>query len=817
MEENINGTNPFPMHEKASKSWKKYVDKEFVKEEQIDFSEDELGYIKEVITKLDETDEAYKWHSLGTEYHRMFVRGYATRKNVVADIVESVLETFTFIEEYNVKELLQSRLPNHDVYHSAWPSYIAGEDNFGHFVNFEKLTDMSVPALEKFEKKDLFRFRIQHIEAIMRLKEQTCLKLNRRICRYIFILDLKGFSVTKHLTPRVKSLLAPVFAISGDRYPESLWSMYLVNTPSLFRLAWNAINKIVDPVVRAKVKILGGPKEFIPLMISQGIPIESIPTQIGGEAKVTLASDLIDSLIECDDGVVPAENFVSFSYFEAALQPDVPREEVIINKASNDIMPTETDLERIKERLKVLAESPNQLHFEAEEDPDDPVIFEGYLEKRGWYNKGWKRRYFILKDSGLYYYSTKPVGTQKPKGKIDLLLVSKINPLVGFFRTRGTTRWSKNTTMKRSRKIPLPSMTKPSFNRHAVLGTFKSFSLNKSSDKTNLTLPIDANVSSLPILTARGSIATNESDEYLMGFDLVTPYRTYHLRLGEREKIEEDGEALVHSWAENIGEAQQQRMIELEEQMKEEVELHKGFLERKVRRGFGFFPSKYRKRYFVLTTQRLYYYSDINTNVGATLKGKIDLKKVQNCALKEAPEEVESYPVDFSIKLGRRNIMPMRADEPEVAALWVEFINNAVTEYEKSIELMKQRKIERREKRRLESIMVDEETEEALVKRNNSVTSVDSWSNLSVDGVSESLKSFFSDALSWGKKNGAIKEEDTEGAKRKLPSPEEMFENAKLGMKSSVKTVVNTASLTKTRRKFKTNKEDINIEEVELE
>lgn len=823
MEADESDLSPKPLNEKATKAWKKYVEREFPKEDNLVFSDIQLKHINGVIERLTETDQAYMWHALGTEYHRMFSTGYAERKDVVGDIVESVIETYKFRQEYNVKDLFKSRLPNHDVYHSSWPSYLAGEDNFGHFISFEKITDMATSSLEKIDKKDLFRFRTQHIEALMRIKEATCSKLNRRVCRYIFIFDLKGFSVTKHLTPKVKSILGPLFALSGDRYPESLWGIYLVNAPALFRMAWGAINKLVDPVVRAKIKMCGGAKEYIPLMINQGIPIESIPKQIGGEANVTLMSDVIDSLIDAPDDKVCFEEFTSFSYFSNDHLPTegIKRNEAIIHQISNDIPPNEDDLAHIQD-VDDKNDEENQLHFEAEELPEeqDPVLYKGYLEKRGWYNKSWKRRFFELKASGIYYYSAEPEEgeTPKPRGKIDLLLVNRLVPIIGTFRNRGLTMWSKRSSInKRSRKIPLPGViTRANFSRHAVLGSFKTFSLARSSNKT-LPLPGENMESTMSFDNPRSSVLSGDSDESLMGFDVVTPYRTYHLRVSDKDQVEEDGEAQVVAWVEAIGAAHKERMAEIEELMKEEKEVHKGFLQRKVRRRFGFFSSKFKQRYFILTTQRLYYYSDINTNVGAVLKGKVDLKKVVKCTLKEVPEgEEEAETTDFFLTLKKKNQMPLRADDAEDAGFWVEILNKTVEDYNESKVLAKKKKKEakknkRKRKKNVGVLILDEEVEEQL-NRTKSVASTDSFSNISLNGMSDTVKGFFADAIQWSKDRKVIAEEDEEGNKTTIPSADEMYKSARKGVKKLVSN--NTGRV---KRKQKYDKGEINIEEVELD
>lgn len=58
---------------------------------------------------------------------------------------------------------------------------------------------------------------------------------------------------------------------------------------------------------------------------------------------------------------------------------------------------------------------------------DDDHIKCGYLTKKGAFNKGWKRRYFVLSPRWLKYYESE--GQKKaPKGQIQLRFVKEVRP-----------------------------------------------------------------------------------------------------------------------------------------------------------------------------------------------------------------------------------------------------------------------------------------------------------------------------------------------------------------------------------------------------
>eukprot|EP00966_Prymnesium_polylepis_P165024 3815507-Prymnesium_polylepis.1 len=57
--------------------------------------------------------------------------------------------------------------------------------------------------------------------------------------------------------------------------------MYIVNAPWVFRKVWEFVAKLVDKRTRQKVTILGGPKEYGPLLLAES-GADNLPTFLGG-------------------------------------------------------------------------------------------------------------------------------------------------------------------------------------------------------------------------------------------------------------------------------------------------------------------------------------------------------------------------------------------------------------------------------------------------------------------------------------------------------------------------------------------------------
>ena len=81
------------------------------------------------------------------------------------------------------------------------------------------------------------------------------------------------------------------------------------------------------------------------------------------------------------------------------------------------------DMDRLMQECVSVA---TQAHLSSEQTGEEPVVFSGWLEKKGSgsgvrKNSAWHRRFFAVRDRVLYYYTSELMaGKEHPKGSIAL-------------------------------------------------------------------------------------------------------------------------------------------------------------------------------------------------------------------------------------------------------------------------------------------------------------------------------------------------------------------------------------------------------------
>lgn len=72
-----------------------------------------------------------------------------------------------------------------------------------------------------------------------------------------------------------------------DYYCESLGQMFIINTPTVFRLIWAVVNPMLEERTRRKIIILGS--DYMPT-ITQLIPEDNLPACLGGKGARTVGA-----------------------------------------------------------------------------------------------------------------------------------------------------------------------------------------------------------------------------------------------------------------------------------------------------------------------------------------------------------------------------------------------------------------------------------------------------------------------------------------------------------------------------------------------
>ncbi|EFJ43035.1 hypothetical protein VOLCADRAFT_66295 [Volvox carteri f. nagariensis] len=186
---------------------------------------------------------------------------------------DHLYETFTFPEREQVLR--------------HYPHFYHKIDKYGRPVYIE-LLGQTDPAkiLEATTLDRLMHYHICDWENLMRRVLPACSVLaGRPIITKSVILDFKGMSM-KTFGTAAQKILKTVAAIDQDYYCESLGQMFIINTPTVFRLIWAVVNPLLEERTRRKIVILGS--DYLPT-VSQLIPVESLPTCLGGLSEVPVS------------------------------------------------------------------------------------------------------------------------------------------------------------------------------------------------------------------------------------------------------------------------------------------------------------------------------------------------------------------------------------------------------------------------------------------------------------------------------------------------------------------------------------------------
>ena len=133
----------------------------------------------------------------------------------------------------------------------------------------------------KLEVSSMLDLRAQTFEALCLEKEFISRRRGYRVYKHISVVDLKNLKMS-HFSKDVRNVIKAIIGLGSEFYPESLWKLYLINAPVIFRTVWAVIKPMVHPETLAKTFILGGEKDFLPVLTREGLPLASVPAVCGG-------------------------------------------------------------------------------------------------------------------------------------------------------------------------------------------------------------------------------------------------------------------------------------------------------------------------------------------------------------------------------------------------------------------------------------------------------------------------------------------------------------------------------------------------------
>ncbi|GFR48361.1 hypothetical protein Agub_g10251, partial [Astrephomene gubernaculifera] len=170
--------------------------------------------------------------------------------------------------------------PNTQQLLQVYPHFYFNTDKFGRPVYVELLgrTD-AASVFATISGEQLVRYHIWTWERYLRAYLPACsAAAGRHICTTTVIIDLAGLSLM-NFNAATQKLLTTFSKIDQDYYPEHLGTMFVINTPLIFRGIWAAVQPLLQERTRKKIIILGA--DYL-TELAKVVPLERLPHIFGG-------------------------------------------------------------------------------------------------------------------------------------------------------------------------------------------------------------------------------------------------------------------------------------------------------------------------------------------------------------------------------------------------------------------------------------------------------------------------------------------------------------------------------------------------------
>lgn len=186
-----------------------------------------------------------------------FIRGYVSEPDWMATSVSHMKTVSEWRKEEQCDTILEEANvpPKREQFESMWRTGVIGEDPEGHPVIIESIG--RIPAHEfktTFDEKEFLRHCVYNKEVLRRLCIHHSHRLQRRLYKFVVVLDMDGLSLT-HLSRPFIHLVKTYISAFSNFYPESLHKLYMINVPRIFAATWALIKPMLHPLTAAKINI----------------------------------------------------------------------------------------------------------------------------------------------------------------------------------------------------------------------------------------------------------------------------------------------------------------------------------------------------------------------------------------------------------------------------------------------------------------------------------------------------------------------------------------------------------------------------------
>jgi hypothetical protein len=166
---------------------------------------------------------------------------------------------------------------------AVFPHWHSGYDKTGRPVLFKQYGKFDAGQVKKLtggNYDNVVRYHLWEQEACGRLCLAQSLKTETIVETITGVIDIKDMGMSQ-ITSDFMKLTKALAEIDQNQYPETLGRAFIINAPSAFPIVWRMVKPWLDPATVAKITVLGGPKEYIPVL-QEFIGEENLPSNYGG-------------------------------------------------------------------------------------------------------------------------------------------------------------------------------------------------------------------------------------------------------------------------------------------------------------------------------------------------------------------------------------------------------------------------------------------------------------------------------------------------------------------------------------------------------
>eukprot|EP00049_Salpingoeca_infusionum_P014971 m.287009 g.287009 ORF g.287009 m.287009 type:complete len:331 (-) comp15786_c2_seq1:1396-2388(-) len=269
------------------------VDQKLAVEECSPLNEEEMPYLdacKQVLTP----EQAERMSMVD---YITIIRGYQTYEPRLEETQKACKMIADWRDKVGYYNYLSERLEGDEKFFHMWEETIYGRDDYGHPIVCVHISDVDVDGLDAIPVDHLLRLQGQKQTAYLQLKHEISEEIGQQRYKYILIVDMKGVGLSI-VGGKKRNILQKIFSVGADNFPESIWKIFVINTPFMFRGIWAMIKPWIHPITQAKVNIHGSISDAVKAMEKCGIPTAQLPQFMGGASQGTKAFDYLLQKIE---------------------------------------------------------------------------------------------------------------------------------------------------------------------------------------------------------------------------------------------------------------------------------------------------------------------------------------------------------------------------------------------------------------------------------------------------------------------------------------------------------------------------------------